>query len=446
MSPAIHVYRGPTITAGQVLRILPAAFVHPPVRHGDLLAADLVAGDVAVIINGVFHQAAPVRHKEIMNLLALGVRVVGAGSMGALRAAELHQFGMVGVGEIFAAYRDGHLTADDEVAVAHTPDDYVPLSEALVDIRFSLRRAAAAGAITGLEAQRLEAPFKTAHYPRRTWRALEAWAASDLQDAAARLRRWASQNEGFASLKARDAELALETIAAGALPPAQPPSWARGGWENIFVRDWRPRFGGEDADSMRVPLELVLRHQQIHDPDFPRRWRRFVLSWMPGGRQSEDGSVAAAEAAGMAARYLTRAQARYWLTAAEESELDEREQLARILVRAISQDLTAPIWPTSRAEAGSLINDTIDSIAAVSAAARCNEAIAALGPQRTIWHLREDLIRKYLAQIWGTGVDGETLTAAARDRGFVSAESAIDDTRFFYLATSVAAMETAVPA
>ena len=43
--------------------------------------------------------------------------------MGALRAAELHVFGMVGVGRVFELFRDGLLEDDDEVAVAHGPAD-----------------------------------------------------------------------------------------------------------------------------------------------------------------------------------------------------------------------------------------------------------------------------------------------------------------------------------
>src|SRR4051812_35252740 len=113
----VHVFCGPTISADQVRQILPTARTHPPVRHGDLLSLDCEAGDVVVIIDGVFHATAPVRHKEIMLLLADKIAVVGASSMGALRAAELYPLGMRGVGRIFEMYRDGVIEADDEVAV-----------------------------------------------------------------------------------------------------------------------------------------------------------------------------------------------------------------------------------------------------------------------------------------------------------------------------------------
>ena len=52
--------------------------------------------------------------------------------MGALRAAELAPFGMIGIGTIFEAYRDGIYTDDDEVALLHRPAalGYSAMSEA----------------------------------------------------------------------------------------------------------------------------------------------------------------------------------------------------------------------------------------------------------------------------------------------------------------------------
>jgi hypothetical protein len=93
---------------------------------------------------------------EILWALNQGIPVLGAASMGALRAAELHSFGMTGVGRIFEAYRDGHLEGwddafedDDEVAVIHAPTEAggFPLSDAMVDLRDTLARAEAAGII-----------------------------------------------------------------------------------------------------------------------------------------------------------------------------------------------------------------------------------------------------------------------------------------------------------
>ena len=59
------------------------------------------------IIDGLFEQVPAVWHKELLFAMARGVEVSGAASMGALRAAELHAFGMIGVGPTFAAYKSG---------------------------------------------------------------------------------------------------------------------------------------------------------------------------------------------------------------------------------------------------------------------------------------------------------------------------------------------------
>ena len=60
------------------------------------------ARDAILIVDGEFGQSLSVWHKEILHALHRGIRVVGASSMGALRAAELDRFGMEGVGEIYA--------------------------------------------------------------------------------------------------------------------------------------------------------------------------------------------------------------------------------------------------------------------------------------------------------------------------------------------------------
>ena len=62
----------------------------------------------------------PIRHKESCHALPpRHPRAWAPASLGALRAAELDRFGMEGVGEIYAHYRDGRLTSDAEVALMH---------------------------------------------------------------------------------------------------------------------------------------------------------------------------------------------------------------------------------------------------------------------------------------------------------------------------------------
>jgi hypothetical protein len=124
-----------------------------------------------VLIDGVFGSRPAVWHKEILMLLARGFRVIGAASMGALRAAELDRFGMIGCGAIYRAYADGRITADDEVAVLHAPAALggAPLSLAQVNVRATLVKAVRAGVISADMARSIRTASAAIHYRDRDW-------------------------------------------------------------------------------------------------------------------------------------------------------------------------------------------------------------------------------------------------------------------------------------
>ena len=105
-----------------------------------------------------------------------GVPVFGAASMGALRAAELHEFGMRGIGRIFESFRDGVLEDDDEVAVVHGPAEigFPPASEAMVNIRATLALAEAKSVIGAESRRALEGFAKGLFFADRNWPVLLA--------------------------------------------------------------------------------------------------------------------------------------------------------------------------------------------------------------------------------------------------------------------------------
>jgi hypothetical protein len=170
---SIFVFLGPSLPVAEARSILDAVYL-PPVSMGDVYSLCAVAPDAIVIIDGLFEQVPAVYHKEVLHALSSGVPVYGASSMGALRAAELHPFGMIGVGDIFEAFRSGELVDDDEVAVAHATADegYRPVSEAMVNLRFGLRNALKDGVITGEQHDALVRAAKELYYPDRSWPAL----------------------------------------------------------------------------------------------------------------------------------------------------------------------------------------------------------------------------------------------------------------------------------
>lgn len=146
----VCVFLGPSLPVATALELLPEGVFLPPVQQGDVYAAMQTHAPAMIgIIDGYFQQRPSVWHKEILYAMSQGVHVFGAASMGALRAAELEAFGMTGIGEIFEAFKDGALPPfkglvdDDEVAVVHGPPEtgYLAVSEALVNIRFTLAAA-----------------------------------------------------------------------------------------------------------------------------------------------------------------------------------------------------------------------------------------------------------------------------------------------------------------
>ncbi len=144
------VFLGPSLPQAEAMALLDAVFL-PPVDQGAILAAVQDHEPPAIgIIDGAFGGVPAVRHKDILWALDRGIRVFGAASMGALRAAELADAGMVGLGLIYRWYRRTPLVDDDEVAVAMTPDglNAAALSDALINMRVTFRRAVRLGVIS----------------------------------------------------------------------------------------------------------------------------------------------------------------------------------------------------------------------------------------------------------------------------------------------------------
>lgn len=201
------VYLGPSlpsVTAADVL----AADYRPPVKRGDL---PIRYDGTIVIIDGEFHQSLSVSPKEILRLLDGGTRVVGAASMGALRAVELARYGMEGLGWVFDAYRSCQVEADDEVAVSYSAEDLTCLTVPLVNVRGWLDDLTARGDIDAWTAGRLLGRAKQLFYADRTQARLwDAWSALIARSELERL--LATTGGQITDVKAADALMALKTV------------------------------------------------------------------------------------------------------------------------------------------------------------------------------------------------------------------------------------------
>jgi len=171
MRHGIVIFLGPSLDPAAAGRLL-AADYRPPAKRGDITDAAAEGARIITLIDGVFFQDCSVGHREILGALAQGVRVIGASSMGALRAAELAPLGMEGVGTIFRLYRDGILTSDDEVALVYDPETNLPLSEPLINIRCTIRAAEREGVLSPASAGLLLSIAQSLYFPERTWEAI----------------------------------------------------------------------------------------------------------------------------------------------------------------------------------------------------------------------------------------------------------------------------------
>jgi hypothetical protein len=142
-----------------------------PAGQGDIARAVVEGASVIGLVDGRYEDVAAVWHKEILYALEQGVQMFGAASMGALRAAECADFGMIGVGAVFERYRSGELEDDAAVAQLHAPEElgYYPLTEALVNVEATLDRFIKLKALTEDEVARLGAAARSLFFKERTY-------------------------------------------------------------------------------------------------------------------------------------------------------------------------------------------------------------------------------------------------------------------------------------
>ena len=206
----IVVFLGPSLAREKAEQILKADY-RPPARRGDVYKAAKEGAKIICLIDGVFFQDCSVAHKEVIHALQAGATVLGASSMGALRASELDVYGMQGIGAIYQAYRSGHLESDDEVALVFDPFSFEPRSEPLVNIRFNLDLAWQKGVISVTAKDRLFHIASAIYFPERTYERMFSDAQGSVsEDEMNSLRNYLAKE--MRDFKMEDAVIALEKV------------------------------------------------------------------------------------------------------------------------------------------------------------------------------------------------------------------------------------------
>lgn len=202
------VYLGPTLSREKAIKILDADY-RDPAKKGDflMLSQDSDEKKYVGFIDGVFLHDYPPSPIEVYHLATRkNIELIGASSLGALRAVELEKFGMKGIGKIFQLYKNGIINADDEVAVTFVRENNILQSEAMIDIRFNLFLAYKKGIITNQTKKRIAKIAKNIYFPFRNYEdiiKLTQQQLPSIYDELEGFRSYILKNRD--SLKARDA-------------------------------------------------------------------------------------------------------------------------------------------------------------------------------------------------------------------------------------------------
>lgn len=239
----VLVFLGPTLPLSAAQSALDAVYLRPAAQGDILLAAHAFRPRAMILIDGQFEDRPAVRHKEILWAMAQGIVMMGAASVGAIRAAELHQFGMIGVGSIYRWYRRWALAPDDAVAVQSSPAElgFHPLTDSMIDLQATFSRLMREKLISPEDRLKLTQTARNMNFRDRTLKAVlrkAGWAHASN-----------SSLDRMVGQKRRDALTALQTAPHLIASARIAADWT---WDatNTFVRDLKS--GGIDPNLLKT--------------------------------------------------------------------------------------------------------------------------------------------------------------------------------------------------
>lgn len=261
------IFLGPTLPLHEAQHVLNAHYL-PPAKQGDLLtAATQLKPKVIGLIDGFFMQALSVWHKEILYALDQGIIVLGASSMGALRAAETACYGMRGIGKIFELYHKKEVIDDDEVVLIHRPaeEGYLPLSIPLINVRFTLKKARELNRFSEELCTQFFSLIQSLYFPERTWHNIEIRALERGISHKIITEMLSFLRKEMIDQKKLDALLLLETIKT--LSPSDTPTKKRHEktplFDALYHYDRRICTPKEE-----ISLRQIAQYTALHHPDF----------------------------------------------------------------------------------------------------------------------------------------------------------------------------------
>lgn len=262
----ILVFTGPSISHSKAEEILDAVYL-PPLKQADLTSAVCTYNpDLIAIIDGFAGSHGSVWHNEILYALKMGIKVYGAGAMGAIRAMEMCDLGMIGKGRIYQMYKNGTLTDDDEIMCifGSEKEGYPRLSEPLVNIRATFDRALEQGIITDTANQILVSIAKETYWCDRTFSVIFEKARELPEKTVEKLKSFV--NAHYADIQKQDAEILLQAISKLSKADLKDSNKIRVFPENMFQVIYE-RDRKVQHDNTGVPLFTAARHIALNHPE-----------------------------------------------------------------------------------------------------------------------------------------------------------------------------------
>lgn len=207
------IFVGPSLPNNSIQQILRIpAEVRKPVQRDDIThLSDEYS--IICIIDGIFQSQLAVSAREIKLALDRGKIVIGSSSMGALRAAELDNYGMIGIGEVYKAYKTDETMSDADVALIFQEGTFENITVPLVNIRYALIKAKQQNIIKESDVNTIISAIRIIHFTELTYSRLFKFAENLIENTKLiKLKDFINLNRHQLDIKKQDAIKLVEFI------------------------------------------------------------------------------------------------------------------------------------------------------------------------------------------------------------------------------------------
>jgi hypothetical protein len=260
---SVLVFAGPSLKMETKLKY-PQYEFRPPALQGDIAnAVEFSTHTHLIIIDGFYKSVPSIWHKEIIYAIENGKMVIGAGSLGAIRAAELSCYGMLGRGKVYNWYKEGKITRDPDVAVGHgsAEEDYRCFTIPIVNIKSTLEQSGNSYTSSDIESTLNIA--RSIFFERRTMRSLCKKIESS--NIATKKKMLVDLNNHYIDQKQEDCDEVLEWVTTNDLSSPERKeqvNWTIY-WNTMLTND---TYTGAQETGMDNTKQAALAFQLINNP------------------------------------------------------------------------------------------------------------------------------------------------------------------------------------